>query len=32
MEFFTVAGGNLRRIDVKCGAARQHGRFPPQPR
>ncbi|SCB29407.1 SnoaL-like domain-containing protein [Bradyrhizobium shewense] len=31
-EFFTFASGKVRRIDVYFRAARQHGRFLPQPR
>ena len=31
-EFFTFAGGKVRRIDVYFGAARKDGRFLPQPR
>lgn len=31
-EFLTFAGGKVRRIDVYFGAARQDGRFLPQPR
>jgi len=31
-EFLTFAGGQVRRIDVYFGAARQDGRFLPQPR
>ncbi|MGY4434040.1 hypothetical protein ACVWWO_006517 [Bradyrhizobium sp. F1.13.1] len=31
-EFFTFAGGKVRRIEVYFGAARQDGRFLPQAR
>ena len=31
-EFFTFEGGKVRRIEVYFGAARQDGRFLPQPR
>ncbi|EHR05541.1 nuclear transport factor 2 family protein [Bradyrhizobium sp. WSM471] len=31
-EFFTFAGDKVRRIEVYFGAARQDGRFLPQPR